>query len=214
MPTDFHDVLFPLDIALGSKGGPERKTDVVTLGSGREQRNARWAHSRRRYDAGYGVKNLDGLHAILAFFEERRGRLYAFRWRDRMDFKSCLPSLTPHASDQVIGTGDGTTAVFSLIKTYGTAYAPYKRTIQKPVVGSVKIAVAGAVKTLGTDFTVDAATGIVTFLVGHIPPLGANITAGYQFDVPVRFDTDMLDVDLSAFNAGAIPKIPLIEVVG
>ena len=59
----FHEILFPLDIALKSAGGPERKTEIVALGSGREERNARWAHSRRRYDAGYGVKTLDALSA-------------------------------------------------------------------------------------------------------------------------------------------------------
>jgi uncharacterized protein (TIGR02217 family) len=82
MPSAFHEVLFPLDIALKSAGGPERKTEIVTLGSGREERNARWAHARRRYDAGYGVRNLDALSSVVAFFEERRGRLYGFRWRD------------------------------------------------------------------------------------------------------------------------------------
>jgi uncharacterized protein (TIGR02217 family) len=214
MPTDFHDILFPIDIALGSKGGPERKTDVITLGSGREQRNARWAHSRRRYDAGYGVKNISALQTILTFFEERRGRLYGFRWHDRMDCLSCAPTQTPAANDQIIGIGDGATATYQLIKTYGSAHAPYIRTITKPVTGSVKIAVAGVEKTVGTHFTVDHLTGMITFLSGHIPVLGASITAGYRFDVPVRFDTDMLDVDLSAFDAGAIPKIPLVEVVG
>ena len=78
-------------------GGPERRTEIVTLGSGRERRNARWAHARRRYDAGYGVTTLDALHEVIAFFEERRGRLYGFRWRDRADWKSCAPSQKPVA---------------------------------------------------------------------------------------------------------------------
>ena len=84
MPA-FHDVLFPLDIALGARGGPQRRTEIVTLGSGAEERNARWRHSRRRYNAGYGVTSLRQLSAVVAFFEERRGRLYGFRWRDRLD---------------------------------------------------------------------------------------------------------------------------------
>ena len=82
--TAFHEILFPLDIALKSAGGPQRRTDVVVLGSGAEERNARWAHSRRRYDAGYGVKTFDALAQVISFFEERRGRLYGFRWRDRL----------------------------------------------------------------------------------------------------------------------------------
>jgi uncharacterized protein (TIGR02217 family) len=213
MPADFHEVRFPIDVALGGHGGPERRTDIVTLGSGREQRNARWANSRRRYDAGYGVKTLDALATVLAFFEERRGRLYGFRWYDRMDYKSCAPSATPKSSDQRIGTGDGATRAFQLTKTYGASYAPYIRTIAKPVVGSVKIAVNGIDKVEGANFTVDATTGIVTFNSGQAPANGAAVTAGFSFDVPVRFDTDTLEVDLTAFAAGEIPKIPLIEII-
>jgi uncharacterized protein (TIGR02217 family) len=212
MPTSFHDILFPLDIALKSAGGPERRTEIVALGSGAEERNARWAHSRRRYDAGYGVKTFEALSAVVAFFEERRGRLYGFRWRDRLDFSSAAPGLALTPLDQTIGTGDGTTATFPLVKTYGSAYAPYQRPIAKPVDGSVRVAVAGTEVTAGTAFTCDATTGIVTFLSGHVPAASAAITAGFTFDVPARFDTDYLEVDLSAFAAGAIPKIPLVEI--
>jgi uncharacterized protein (TIGR02217 family) len=214
MPTAFHEVLFPLDIALRSAGGPERHTDIVALGSGREERNARWAHSRRRYDAGYGVKTLDALSNVVAFFEERRGRLHGFRWRDRLDQSSATPGATVSPIDQVIGTGDGIAADFQLAKTYGSIYAPYQRPVSKPVPGSVRVAVAGIEVTAGVAFTCDTATGVVTFLSGHIPAVGAAVTAGFQFDVPVRFDTDYLEVDLSAFAAGQIPKIPLVEIKG
>jgi uncharacterized protein (TIGR02217 family) len=210
MPA-FHEVLFPLDIALKSAGGPERRTELVTFGSGREQRNARWAHSRRRYDAGYGVKTLDALQSVVAFFEERRGQLYGFRWRDRLDHASSAPGALVSPLDQGIGIGDGARAAFQLVKTYGTSFAPYAREIAKPVAGSVRIAVAG-VEAAGSAFSCDATTGIVTFLAGHIPPPSAAVTAGFLFDVPVRFDTDYLEVDLSAFAAGAIPKIPLVEI--
>jgi uncharacterized protein (TIGR02217 family) len=210
--SSFHEILFPLDIALKSAGGPERRTDVVALGSGREERNARWAHSRRRYDAGYGVKTFDALSQAVAFFEERRGRLYGFRWRDRLDHSSAAPDMSVSATDQTIGVGDGTTATFALVKTYGSLYSPYQRPIVKPVAGSVHVAVAGSVVAEGTAFTVDSATGIVTFLAGHIPASGTAVTAGFLFDVPVRFDTDYFEVDLSAFAAGAIPKIPLVEI--
>ena len=210
--TAFHEVLFPLDVALKSAGGPERRTDIVSFGSGREERNARWAHSRRRFDAGYGVKTLAELQRVVAFFEERRGRLYGFRWRDRLDATSAATGAVISPLDQGIGTGDGTTATFQLVKTYGGGFAPYQRAIVKPVAGSVRIAVDHVEAVGGTAFTVDATTGIVTFLAGHIPAAGQAITAGFQFDVPVRFDTDYLEVDLSAFAAGAIPKIPLVEI--
>jgi uncharacterized protein (TIGR02217 family) len=212
MSAGFHEVLFPLDIALKSAGGPERKTEIVALGSGREERNARWAHSRRRYDAGYGIKTLEALSEVVAFFEERRGRLHGFRWRDRLDHSSAAPGAAVTPLDQVIGTGDGATDTFQLTKSYGTLYAPYARPIVKPVPASVRVAVAGTEAEEGTDFSCDSASGLVTFLPGHVPDVGEAITAGFMFDVPVRFDTDYLEVDLSAFAAGAIPKIPLVEI--
>ncbi len=212
MPASFHDILFPLDIALKSAGGPERRTDIVTFGSGREERNARWAHSRRRFDAGYGVKTLDALQEVVAFFEERRGQLYGFRWRDRLDHSSAPPAASISPLDQMIGTGDGAQTAFQLLKTYGSTYAPYTRPVAKPVPGSVRVAVGGDEVVAGTAFTCDFVTGIVTFLPGYIPAGGAAVTAGFLFDVPVRFDTDYLEVDLSAFAAGAIPKIPLVEI--
>jgi uncharacterized protein (TIGR02217 family) len=207
MPA-FHEILFPLDIALGSAGGPERRTEIVALASGREERNARWAHSRRRYDAGYGIKTFDALSQAIAFFEERRGMLHGFRWRDRLDHASAAPGVAVTAFDQAIGTGDGETASFQLAKTYGGAFSPYARPIVKPVSGNVRVAVDGV--ELDDGFSVDVTTGVVTF---ETPPgIGDAVTAGFLFDVPVRFDTDYLEVDLSAFAAGAIPKIPLIEI--
>jgi uncharacterized protein (TIGR02217 family) len=212
MTAAFHEILFPLDIALKSAGGPERRTEIVTLGSGREERNARWTHSRRRYDAGYGVKTLAALSEVVAFFEERRGRLHGFRWRDRLDHSSAAPGVAASPADQVIGTGDGMTATFQLAKTYGGIYAPYARPIVKPDPGSVRVAVGEVELNEGTDFTCDVATGVVTFLPGRVPGSGLAVTAGFVFDVPVRFDTDYLEVDLSAFAAGVIPKIPLVEI--
>lgn len=212
MPAAFHEILFPLDIALKSAGGPERRTDIVVLGSGREERNTRWTHSRRRYDAGYGVKTLEALSQVVEFFEERRGRLHGFRWRDRLDHSSAAPGVAVSPADQVIGMGDGATATFQLVKTYGGLHAPYQRPIVKPVPGSVRVAVAEAEVEEGIAFTSDPANGTIAFFPGYVPAADAAVTAGFLFDVPVRFDTDYLEVDLSAFAAGAIPKIPLVEI--
>jgi uncharacterized protein (TIGR02217 family) len=208
----FHDTRFPTAISRAAHGGPERRTDVVVLGSGAEERNARWADSRRSYNAGYGVKSLDDLHAVIAFFEERRGRLIGFRWRDPTDWKSCAPEGTPSALDQSIGTGDGTTAAFQLVKIYGSTFNPWTRAITKPVAGSVLVAVAGITQAPGTAFTVDTATGVVTFQPGHVPAAAAAVTAGFEFDVPVRFDTDKLEINLQGFRHGAIPSIPIVEI--
>jgi uncharacterized protein (TIGR02217 family) len=210
--SDFHEVRFPLDVSLAGRGGPERRTDVVTLGSNRETRNARWARSRRHYEAGYGVKSLAQLALVIDFFEERRGRLYGFRWRDRADYSSGPPGATASAFDQTIGDGDGATRSFQLSKTYGGDFAPYARAIVKPVGGSVSVAVGGAVKTAGVDYALDATTGVVTFSAGAAPVAGAAVTAGFLFDVPARFDTDYLEIDFQAFEAGDIPKIPVIEI--
>ena len=208
----FHDVRFPIAVSKGAVGGPERRTDVVTLASGFEERNSRWADSRRSYNAGYGVRSVDDLHTVIGFFEERRGKLHGFRWKDHADFRSCAPSGTPAQGDQIIGTGDGTTTLYQLSKTYGSAFAPYQRAIRKPVLGTLKVAVAGVLQVIGTWYTVDYAQGLIAFLSGHVPAPGAAVTAGYEFDVPVRFDTDRIEVNLQSFAAGSIPHIPIIEV--
>lgn len=208
----FHDAQFPLDIALRSRGGPERRTEILRTGSGREVRNARWAHSRRRYDAGYGVKSLAAIAEVMAFFEERRGRLYGFRWRDRLDCRSCAPDRQPASGDQLLGYGDGVELTFQLAKTYGGGFAPYLRPITKPVADSVRVAVAGVEKIRGADFSIDSANGRVAFAPGCAPSFGSRVTAGFVFDVPARFDADYLEVDLAAFEAGDIPSIPIVEI--
>ena len=210
--TSFHDVRFPTGISRRASGGPERRTDVVVLASGHEERNSRWAHSRRRYNAGYGIRTLDEIHAVIGFFEERRGRLHAFRWKDHADFRSGPPLSSPQPGDQPIGTGDGVAASYPLTKLYGAGATAYARPVTKPVAGTVRVAVDGVEKAVGVDFTVDALTGIVTFLPGAIPAAGEPVTAGFEFDVPVRFDSDMLTINLDAFAAGQIPDIALVEV--
>ena len=204
----FHDIRFPTAIAFHSTGGPERKTEIVALGSGFEERNAVWANSRRRYDAGSGVKTLDDLHALVAFFEARSGRLHGFRFKDAADFKSCAPGVEIAPTDQPLGNGDGTTTTFPLTKAYISDPSRWTRTIKKPVAGTVRIAVSGVERTSG--WSVDAATGLVT--IAAAPASGAAVTAGFEFDVPVRFDTDSLLVNLAAFTAGEIPSIPIVEI--
>jgi len=205
----FHEVRFPFAIALGAAGGPERRTEIVTLGSGREERNTPWANSRRRWDAGPGVVTLDDLHEVLAFFEARRGRLHGFRFRDPLDHKSCAPSQTPSASDQAIGAGDGAATAFQLVKAYASGGESWTRTIANPVDGSVVAAVGGVPADPGA-FTADPATGLITF--NDPPGAGAAVTAGFEFDTPVRFDTDRFEASIEAFRAGAPISLPVIEI--
>lgn len=206
----FHEVFLPLPFALGASGGPERRVDVVALGSGREQRNTPWAHGRRRYDIGGAVRTLDELHALIAFFEARRGRLHGFRFRDPFDWKSCPPMQAIAPDDQQIGTGDGARTAFDLIKAYGDGESAYVRPVAKPVAGSVRLALDG-VEISSDAFSTDDASGVVTF--DAAPGVGVVIKAGFCFDTPVRFDMDRLDLQLDGFGAGRALAIPLIEVL-
>jgi uncharacterized protein (TIGR02217 family) len=204
----FHEVRFPDNIGRGARGGPERRTQIVELASGDEERNASLANSRRRYDVAYGIRRADDLAAVVAFFEARNGRLHGFRFKDWGDHKSCLPSGTSSPTDQAIGTGDGTTTAFQLVKRYASGSQTWVRTITKPVPGSVVVALNGA--QLASGWSVDTTTGLITF--ASAPGAGVAITAGFEFDVPVRFDTDALDVTLDLERLGSITSIPLLEI--
>jgi len=206
----FHEVRFPTALSFGSIGGPERRTDVVTLASGFEERNTPWAHSRRRYDAGIGLRSMDDIDTLIAFFEARRGQMYGFRWKDWADFKSCKPSAQVSATDQVIGTGDGLVTEFALRKAYVSGDAVYLRPVAKPVAGSVIVALGGVLQVEGADFAVDAATGVVSFFAA--PASGVSVTAGLEFNVPVRFDTDRFQTSAATFQAGEVPDVPVVEL--
>ena len=204
----FHEVRFPDDISRGARGGPERRTQIVELASGEEERNASWANSRRRYDVAYGIRRADDLAAVVAFFEARNGRLHGFRFKDWADYKSGLPSQAISPTDQEIGTGNGSLTEFALLKRYSSGAQSWTRAIAKPVAGSVRVALGGVEQMSG--WTVDTTTGVVTF--DTAPAAGVAVTAGFAFDVPVRFDTDALDVTLDLERLGSITSIPLLEI--
>lgn len=207
---NFHEVRFPAPLSIGSSGGPERRTEIVTLSNGFEERNSPWAHSRRRYDAGLGVRSLDDLAEVICFFEARHGQLFGFRWKDWTDFKSCKPSLAPSALDQEIGIGDGSNQVFMLTKSYPSGPQTYHRPIAKPVDGTVVIAVGGVAQTLGSDCSLDSTTGRVSFTAA--PSADARVTAGFEFDVPARFDANRIATSVASFAAGEVPSISVVEV--
>lgn len=198
----FHEVSLPARLAFGSSGGVERRTEVVTLASGFEQRSTPWTMGRRRWLIGAGLRSLEEMAELTAFFEARRGRLHGFRFRDFTDDRSCPPGREPRAGDQLLGVGDGTRTAFRLRKAYGDLW----RDIAKPVEGSVVVAVDGE----GATFTLDATTGVVT--LASAPTAGAEVTAGFRFEVPVRFDTDRIETTLESFEAGRMAAAPLIEI--
>jgi len=206
----FHEVRFPTTMSFGSIGGPERLTEIVTLVNGHEERNSPWAHSRRRYDAGVGLRSLDDVDVLIAFFEARQGQLHAFRWKDWADYKSGAASRAVTAEDQFLGLGDGATREFRLTKLYSSGGQSYVRPITKPVAGTVVVQVAGEPVTESIDWTVESTTGVITF--ANAPDVGVQVSAGFEFDVPVRFDTDRIQTSVASFHAGEVPSVPVVEV--
>lgn len=194
----FHDVNFPLRLAFGANGGPVRAVDIVELANGREVRNTTQSRSRRRYNAVTGVKSVDDARTLSAFFEARSGRLHSFRFRDPIDFSSGADS--PGATDQTLGTADGSQTQFQLVKRYGDAVRP----ITRPVDGTVLIAVNGTV--------VAHTRGPLGLITIDVPAAEAVVTAGFLFDVPVRFDADGLILSLDTQGAVNVADVPLIEV--
>ena len=206
--TGFHEVRLAQDISYGASGGPQFLTNVVEMASGHEQRNREWAEARNIYDIGLGLRSEDDLSELLGFFRARAGRAFGFRYKDWLDYKSCPPLQNCADTDQKIAFGDGVTVAFQLIKTYDSGGTLHVRDIAKPVAGSVNIALDSVTQSSG--WQVDVTNGIVTFDVA--PTVGVMITAGYEFDVPVRFGEDFLAITLESYRAGQIPSISLIEV--
>jgi len=206
----FHEIRFPTTLSFGAQGGPERRTEIVTLSNGFEERNTPWAQSRRRYDAGMGLRSLDDVEVLVAFFEARQGQMYGFRWKDWSDFKSSVPSRPVTGNDQVIGQGDEVQAVFQVVKNYGSGAQVYARPITKVVAGTLLVSISGDPQTEGVDYTFEVTTGLVTF--NHPPDRQAVVTAGYEYDVPVRFNTDGIITSMATFEAGEVPDVPVIEV--
>jgi uncharacterized protein (TIGR02217 family) len=209
---EFHDVLFPLGIAFGSTVTRERKVEVLQFASGREQRNLRFAHSRRTFDAGNGVRSIADVRAVMDFFEARRGPLVSFRFRDPVDNSSAPGAGGVTPLDQLIGMGAIMVNRFKLTKAYGTGVDAYLRPVRRPVAGTLRVAVNG-IEALPADFSYDDTSGEIVFIPAKTPAVGATVTAGFQFHVEVRFASESLSVNVSAFEAGEMPSIPLIEVM-
>lgn len=186
----FDEVQFPSDITYGqSLGGAGWNTTIISADSGSEQRVARWSSARHKYDVGFSVRTDAQLSTLRNFYLARNGAARGFRYKDWNDYSSASNHVgSTSTDDQTIDTGDGSTTQFQLIKTYTDGGNSYIRNITKPVTDTVIVEVDGVEQTEGSDFTVDTATGIITFDAGSIPGAGEVIKAGYEFDVPVRFD--------------------------
>lgn len=202
----FDDVPFPLALGREASVTPTFSTAIVTTAGGHEQRNADWADARLRYDVGPGVRSEGDMQALIAFFRARRGAAKGFRFRDPFDDSSNGMSGVPGHADQVIGTGDGVRTRFPLVKSYGDGGEPQLRRITRPVSGTVSVAVGGAAV---TGWSLEGG-GVIAF---DLPPAnGVAVTAGFRFDVPVRFAEDRIEINRATFLAGEAVSVPLIEV--
>jgi len=203
----FDDVNFPIAIGRTASAEPGFSTAIVTSSAGVEQRNADWAQARMRFDAGPGVRSEADIQALVGFFRARRGAARGFRFRDPFDDSSSGMTGTPGFADVAIGTGDGVATRFPLVKHYGEGDEAEARRITRPVPGSVRVGISGSERLSG--WTLEEG-GVVSF--DSAPVAGAAVTAGFRFDVPVRFAEDRLQVTLASIAAGDAPSVPLIEL--
>ena len=196
----FHEIQFPTNLSYGSSGGPEFRTDILVVNSGREERICKWSQPRRKYNVSYALRSYTDLNAVKTFYMARSGALHGFRFKDWNDYTGVA---------QTIGVGDGSTTTFQLVKRYTSSYFNRVRYIKKPVTGSVAIAFNGVNQPSG--WTVSVITGVVTF--SSAPAVSIVITATYEFDVPVRFEeSDILSISHEDFGSGAVPSINVFEI--
>lgn len=197
--SSFHEVRFPVDIAYGFVGGPEYSTDVIVTHGGYEKRNINWEAARNRYNVAYGVQSQSQLDVLVAFFRARKGKAYGFRFKDWGDYQ---------ALNQQIGVGDGDEVNFQLVRDYESGVNGESRTISKPVESTVSVYINDVLQASG--WALEANTGIITF--DTAPDVAAVIKADFEFDVPVRFDTDRLSVTLEDYGTYSLSEVLLVEL--
>jgi uncharacterized protein (TIGR02217 family) len=202
----FDDVSFPIAIGQEAELTAEFSTNVVALMSGHERRNSDWADARLFYDVAPGVRSEAELAELLSFFRARRGAAIGFRFGDPFDDSSNGMIGAPTATDQLLGAGNGVQTEFPLVKTYGSSAGAQIRRITRPRIGSVLIALNG---TVSTAWSVGD-KGHIIFETA--PANGTQVTAGFRFDVPVRFAQDRLNASRASFAAGDMPSVALVEI--
>jgi uncharacterized protein (TIGR02217 family) len=203
----FDDVLYPLALGRDATVIPEFSTSVSVTASGFERRNSVWSNARLRFDVGPGIRSEAELGTLIEFYRARRGPARGFRLRDPSDYSSSGMTGTPGMEDQLLGTGDGARTAFALVKNYGTDDAVQTRRITRPRSDTLLVSIDGAIQVGG--WALDNG-GIVVF--ASAPPAGSEVRAGYEFDVPVRFAEDRLEVAGAAFAAGEAPSVPVVEI--
>jgi len=202
----FDDVLYPFALGRSASVAPEFSTSIAVTASGHERRNSLWSDARLHFDVGPGIRSEAELAELIAFFRARRGPARGFRLMDPFDNSSNGMTGTPTRLDQLLGTGDGARADFQLVKLYGGGTEPQVRAITRPRADTLVVSVGGVATTAWTL----GESGMLRLAAA--PAAGAEVRAGFRFDVPVRFAEDRLDVSAVNFAAGEAPSVPLIEI--
>ncbi len=195
----FDEVRLPTNIEIGAQGGPQFNTTIIALSSGFEKRNINWADSKGTWDIGYSIRYKEDLDTVIQFFYARRGRANGFRFKDWSDFE--LPK-------QLIGIGDATNTAFQVFKRYTSGGVDFDRTLTKLVTGTLQLYLNNVLQSTG--YTVDYDTGLITF--ASAPGNTVQVSVACEFDVPVRFDTDKLNLNMQMVDLGSITGISLVEL--
>lgn len=202
----FHDIRLNEDVERGAQGGPRFKTTIRVLSSGFERRNIDWAQTRGFWDIGYGLQNKAMVDIVKDFFYISEGRAHGFRFKDWTDFE---------LARQSIGTTDGVNAIFQVFKRYTSGLFIFDRLLKKIVTGTENVWVNNAAITEGagaSQYQLDDTTGILTIGSTLAAQSATDVEIMCEFDVPVRFDTDALDLTADTDTASSIPEIPIIEI--
>jgi uncharacterized protein (TIGR02217 family) len=206
----FHDVRLPIDVERGAQGGPRFKTTILILGGGLEKRNIDWARVKGDWDIGYGIQSKEAYKTVIEFFYVRQGMAHSFRFKDWSDFEITSGNMF---------TTDGVTATFQIFKRYSSGGIDFDRELVKPVASGWVVTVNAIGQTVvydtapgATEVAINSLTGIVTLGATHAATSTQDVVLTGEFDVPVRFDTDKLDISIETFEAGAMPQITIVEV--
>lgn len=214
----FYNAVLPGFISQGSEAAPQSLVDIARGPTGYEQRKSKRSRRLRRFNLVKNIRSINDIYDILQLFEVMNGPEHSFAVKNELDFKSCAPGTSVTMLDALIGVGNGSNLVFQLKKQYKVTQVDLTviaidRTVYLPVSGTVLIAVDGMLKTEAVDYVVNYTTGVVTFVAGHAPANGKNVTAGFEFNEKVRFDTNDLSQQMEFFKVGSASSIPLIEVI-
>lgn len=221
--SEFVDVYLPPDIrAYPWTSSPRWSTTITQVASAAEHRNQNWLNPLHSFKASQAVRCHEELEDLLEHWMVMRGPLFTFPMQDPLDFASArlkkanlAPALA--GTDQFIAFGDGFTRVFTLQKKYTRGGVDYFRPITLPVVETVEL-MLNAIPvddsgSPGGPYTVDVVRDTGELIFSHAPPVASILTAGFLFDVPVRFlGDDSFDRIVSAFQVDGFADLDFVEV--